>query len=431
MHVRMCVIFMHVCMASDSAASSSFLILIACACAYECAHVQDDSPKESPRARSPRSGVEPSQASTPETISTLGGLSRMQTPIVPTHHNNMSDPLMPDVPSLKTAPRDRQLVAALESGLDARYDNLPGNGVVVEVRELQGGQSGHAAWGGIAAGREAAGLESSARAHEAGHHYQQELASPAHTHSEETGPAVRPATAEAGGEMGGRDGRERRAFTATLSPLRETHGMGARGHFPIMRPSTAPEVTGRVMGESALSASFANRAENWKEMMSSEHGMPFWYNKFTGESRWQPPAKRAYEEEEDASHFKQRPRHVSKGGMKRKSKEEEKVPGVFERVPSDAGDASDAERRTSFRGATSKVKLANSFMRVSSKGSAGFGRVPSGEKDVLTLDDDSGSEKGGDTSKAVRFDVTEVQEETQVVKKPKARQEVCARTWTQ
>ena len=428
MHVRMCVIFMHVCMASGSAASSSFLILIACACAYECAHVQDDSPEESPRARSPLSGMEPSRASTPETISTLGGLSRMQTPIVPTHRSNMSDPLMPDVPSLKTAPRDRQLAAALESVLDARYDKLPGNGVAVEVGELQGGQSGHAAWGGIAAEREAIGLERSARAHEAGHHYQQELA---HTHSFETGSAVRPATAEAGGEMGGRDGRERRAFTATLSPLQETNGVGARGHHPIMRPSTAPEVTGRVMGESALSASFANRAENWEEMKSSEHGMPFWYNKFTGESRWQPPAKRAYEEEEDASHFKQRPRQVSKGGMKRKSKEEEKVPEVFERIPSDSGDASDAERRTSVRVAASKVKLANSFMRVSSKGSAGFGRVPSGEQEVLTLDDDSGSEKGGDTSKVVRFDVTEVQEETQVVQKPKARQEVCARPLTQ
>jgi hypothetical protein len=140
------------------------------------------------------------------------------------------------------------------------------------------------------------------------------------------------------------------------------------------------------MGESALSASFANRAENWKEMMSSEHGMPFWYNKFTGESRWQPPAKSAYEEEEDASHFKQRPRHVSKGGMKRKSKEEEKVPGVFERVPSDAGDASDAERRTSFRGATSKVKLANSFMkemRVASMALAAY-LVNSAERCVIT-----------------------------------------------
>ena len=355
----------------------------------------------------------------------------MQTPIAPTHRSNMSDPLIPDVPSLETAPRDRQLMAAEESRLDARFDKLPDSAVAVEVGKLQGGQSGHAAWGGIAAEKEVIGLESSARANEARRHYQQELASPAHTHSEDAGPAVRPATAEAGGEKGGRDGRERRAFTATLSPLRETHGVGGRGHDPMMRPSTAPEATGRVRGKSSLSASFANRAENWEEMTSSENGIRFWYNKFTGESRWQPPAKRAYEEEEDASHFKQRPRHVSKSGMKRKPKEEEKVLGPFERVPSDAGDASDAKHRASFRGAASKVKLANSFFRVSSKGSAGSGRVPSGEQDVFTLDDDSGSEKGGDTYKAVRFDVKEVQAETQIVQKPKTRQEVCACTWTQ
>jgi len=53
--------------------------------------------------------------------------------------------------------------------------------------------------------------------------------------------------------------------------------------------------------------------------------MPFWYNKCTGESRWNPPAKRAYEEEMDASHFKQTRRHQSKSGMKRVSKEEERV----------------------------------------------------------------------------------------------------------
>ena len=142
---------------------------------------------------------------------------------------------------------------------------------------------------------------------------------------------------------------------------------------------------------------------------------------------------------------------------------------AFERVPSDGGSEGSAfSRAASLRGAVGKVMMANAFVRVASKGSAG--------KELLTLDDDSGpckpvfmcvsadqgglrvfsrsvirtntanrlhvwrrmpvkctggydlgnafrtdagSEKGGDKPKTVQFEKEEVQAQSPVVQKPR------------
>jgi len=59
------------------------------------------------------------------------------------------------------------------------------------------------------------------------------------------------------------------------------------------------------------------------------------YNKFTGESRWHAPPKRAYEEHEDTSHFKHARKHRSKSGMRQLTREDNSLLGAFERLPSD------------------------------------------------------------------------------------------------
>ena len=64
-------------------------------------------------------------------------------------------------------------------------------------------------------------------------------------------------------------------FTAMLSPLSE-HACDD-SH---LRPSTAPAPRRQLEArgvESLLSASFANRAENWEARTSAEHQMPYWY----------------------------------------------------------------------------------------------------------------------------------------------------------
>ena len=33
----------------------------------------------------------------------------------------------------------------------------------------------------------------------------------------------------------------------------------------------------------------SNPSAEWEECVSKKHGRPFWFNRFTGESRWQPP----------------------------------------------------------------------------------------------------------------------------------------------
>lgn len=311
-----------VCAVLGPSASPHFSTLSTCTRIYARSHVQDDSPMDSPRAGSSRGGMDPSRASTPETISTLGGLSRMQTPLATTHRGAVSDSLMPEVSSSRAAPTEQQAVTSEEAG--ARLDELANKGLVAEVEELEDKRSGHAARPGIAAG---ADLKGSSRGNEGGEgaaarpggemikddhkgqaelrsgveiahgatdaldrrdspaashsssfsyqspgspsrpHHHQELPSPI-PHSDEAGPAVRPATAEgAGGRDGAGGARERRVFTATLSPLREKHSIGAGGHGSLMRPSTAPEVGVGGREESSLSASFANRAENWMEMV--------------------------------------------------------------------------------------------------------------------------------------------------------------------